>query len=73
VNLIIAIFFDFGYFWFQYIFFSSDLICCTMRNRSVGLVLGGGGSRGLAHLGILKAFQDNDIPVDFIGGTSQVQ
>ncbi|KAJ1476604.1 hypothetical protein T484DRAFT_1824318, partial [Baffinella frigidus] len=34
-------------------------------------VLGGGGARGLAHLGVLRAMEDLNIPVDFIGGTSQ--
>ena len=39
--------------------------------RSVGLVLGGGGARGLAHLGVLQAMEEVGVPVDFIGGTSQ--
>ncbi|XP_075251073.1 patatin-like phospholipase domain-containing protein 7 isoform X3 [Convolutriloba macropyga] len=41
-----------------------------LTNTSVGLVLGGGGARGAAHLGVIKALQENDIPVDMIGGTS---
>jgi NTE family protein len=36
----------------------------------VGLVLGGGGSRGLAHIGVLKVFLREQIPVDLIVGTS---
>jgi lysophospholipid hydrolase len=40
--------------------------------RSVGLVLSGGGARGLAHLGVIKAMNEQGIPIDFIGGTSQV-
>jgi len=43
-----------------------------MAGRAVGLVLSGGGSRGLAHLGVLHALDDAGIPVDVIGGTSQV-
>ena len=35
-----------------------------------GLVLGGGGARGLAHLGVLEAFAEAGLPVDFVGGTS---
>ncbi|MGN7611147.1 patatin-like phospholipase family protein [Magnetococcales bacterium HHB-1] len=35
-----------------------------------GLVLGGGGARGLAHMGVLKALEENHIPIDFICGTS---
>lgn len=38
--------------------------------RSLGLVLGGGGARGLAHLGIFKALKEAGIQVDLIGGTS---
>ncbi|KAN0124895.1 hypothetical protein V8E52_001447 [Russula decolorans] len=37
---------------------------------SIGLVLGGGGARGLSHLGVLRALEDNGIPIDHIGGTS---
>jgi len=36
----------------------------------VGLVLGGGAVRGLAHIGILKTLKKYEIPVDFIAGTS---
>ncbi|ONH69299.1 Lysophospholipase NTE1 [Cyberlindnera fabianii] len=41
-----------------------------LSGQAVGLVLGGGGARGFSHLGILRALQDNGIPVDIIGGTS---
>lgn len=40
------------------------------KGFKVGLALGGGGVRGLAHLGILKVFEQQDIPVDLIVGTS---
>ncbi|MGC9373201.1 MAG: patatin-like phospholipase family protein, partial [Thermovirgaceae bacterium] len=36
----------------------------------MGLALGGGGARGLTHLGVLKAFEEKGIPVDMIAGTS---
>ena len=36
----------------------------------VGIALSGGGIRGIAHAGVLKALEDNDINVDIIGGTS---
>ncbi|MFQ6031439.1 MAG: patatin-like phospholipase family protein [Candidatus Zixiibacteriota bacterium] len=36
----------------------------------VGLALGGGGARGLAHIGVLKALEEEKIPVDAIAGTS---
>jgi NTE family protein len=38
--------------------------------QKVGLVLSGGGSKGLAHIGVLKALEENGIPVDYIAGTS---
>lgn len=38
--------------------------------QSVGLVLSGGGARGIAHVGVLQALEDNDIPVDYVTGTS---
>jgi lysophospholipid hydrolase len=37
----------------------------------IGVVLGGGGARGLAHLGVIKALNEAGITVDFVGGTSQ--
>ena len=36
----------------------------------VGLALGGGFARGIAHLGVLRVFEEKDIPIDFIAGTS---
>lgn len=38
--------------------------------QSVAVVLSGGGSRGTAHVGVLKALEENHIPVDYITGTS---
>ena len=38
--------------------------------KSVGLVLGGGGARGIAHVGVIKALEEAGIPIDVIGGTS---
>mmetsp|Transcript_11615 Transcript_11615/g.31200 ORF Transcript_11615/g.31200 Transcript_11615/m.31200 type:complete len:1527 (-) Transcript_11615:239-4819(-) len=49
----------------------SDRVARWIADLSVGLVLGGGGSRGLAHLGVIKALEDHGIPVDMVGGTSQ--
>ena len=37
---------------------------------TICLVLGGGGSRGLAHIGVLKVLEEHDIPIDYIVGTS---
>ncbi len=39
-------------------------------NRAVGLVLGGGGARGFAHIGVIRALKEAKIPIDIVGGTS---
>lgn len=41
-----------------------------LAGKSLGLVLGGGGARGFAHIGVIKAFRELGIPVDMVGGTS---
>jgi predicted acylesterase/phospholipase RssA/CRP-like cAMP-binding protein len=41
-----------------------------LSGRGIGLVLGGGGARGFAHIGVLRAFREAGIPIDAIGGTS---
>ncbi|MFT4045731.1 MAG: cyclic nucleotide-binding and patatin-like phospholipase domain-containing protein [Solimonas sp.] len=41
-----------------------------LSGRGIGLVLGGGGARGFAHIGLLRALQELDIPVDVAGGSS---
>jgi NTE family protein/lysophospholipid hydrolase len=41
-----------------------------LAGRAVGVVLGGGGARGFAHIGVLRALREAEIPVDMIGGTS---
>jgi NTE family protein len=41
-----------------------------LTGRGVGVVLSGGGARGFAHIGVMKALRDARIPVDSIGGTS---
>ena len=47
-----------------------DRIARCLTNQSVGVVLGGGGARGLAHIGALKALEEAQVPIDVIGGTS---
>lgn len=45
----------------------------TQKERprpKVGLVLSGGGAKGLAHIGVIKALEENNIPIDYICGTS---
>ncbi|TFK56806.1 patatin-domain-containing protein [Heliocybe sulcata] len=38
--------------------------------KSIGLVLGGGGARGISHIGVIQALEEFGIPIDHIGGTS---
>ncbi len=42
----------------------------TLLPQKVGLVLSGGGAPGIAHIGVLKALEENGIPIDYITGTS---
>lgn len=42
----------------------------AVRAQRVGLVLSGGGAKGLAHVGVLKVLEKNRIPIDYIVGTS---
>jgi NTE family protein/lysophospholipid hydrolase len=41
-----------------------------VRGRAIGLVLGGGGARGVAHFGAIRALVDSGVPIDVVGGTS---
>lgn len=40
------------------------------HGQSVGLVLSGGGAKGIAHIGVIRALEENRIPIDYVGGTS---
>jgi NTE family protein len=42
----------------------------VLTGRGVGLVLSGGGARGFAHIGVVKALREAGVPVDLVGGTS---
>lgn len=41
-----------------------------LTGQAVGLVLGGGGARGLAHIGVVRAMEEAGVPIDLVGGTS---
>jgi len=41
-----------------------------LSRPKIGLVLGGGGARGIAHVGVIKVLEKNHIPIDYIVGTS---
>jgi len=51
---------------------SADLarLARILTGNAVGLVLGGGGARGFAHLGVLRALEELNVPIDMVGGTS---
>lgn len=42
----------------------------TPPRRRVGLALGGGAARGIAHVGVIEVLEENSIPIDCIAGTS---
>lgn len=42
----------------------------ALKSQTVGVVLSGGGSSGLVHIGVLKALEENGIPINYITGTS---
>ena len=46
------------------------LLGSSASAQKVGLVLSGGGAKGLYHIGVLKALEENGIPVDYVSGTS---
>ncbi|MCE9598620.1 MAG: cyclic nucleotide-binding domain-containing protein [Spirochaetia bacterium] len=48
----------------------SSRLARILTGRAIGLVLGGGGARGMAHIGVLEALLEEGLPVDMIGGTS---
>jgi len=52
------------------IFLLSLCFAYPVLGQKVGLVLSGGGAKGAVHIGIIKALEDNDIPIDYIAGTS---
>lgn len=41
-----------------------------LQAQTVGLVLSGGGAKGIAHIGIIKALEENNVPIDYVAGTS---
>jgi NTE family protein len=56
----------------QELFAGSDTepIHASLHRPTIALVLSGGGSRGLSHVGVLRALERNHIPIDFIVGSS---
>ncbi len=48
----------------------SILISTPLHSQRVGLVLSGGGAKGCTHVGVIKALEENNIPIDYVTGTS---
>ncbi|MFR9513081.1 MAG: patatin-like phospholipase family protein [Rikenellaceae bacterium] len=46
------------------------LIAIRGSAQSVGVVMSGGGAKGLYHIGVLEALEENGIPIDYVAGTS---
>ena len=46
------------------------LLPSVLCAQKVGLVMSGGGARGLAHIGVIRMLEENDIPIDYVAGTS---
>lgn len=42
----------------------------SVSSQTVGLVLSGGGAKGAAHIGVIKALEENNVPIDYVTGTS---
>lgn len=53
-----------------FLFFLSSLSLTFHAQQKIGLVLSGGGATGIAHIGVLKALEEHNIPIDYICGTS---
>lgn len=45
-------------------------VVSAVGKETVGLVLSGGGAKGIAHVGVIKALEENGIPFDYVAGTS---
>ncbi len=54
-----------------FIWLNTSLFAQEHSSRpKVGLVLSGGGAKGLAHIGVLKVLEEAGVPIDYVGGTS---
>ena len=52
------------------VFITLWLIVPAIYAQKVGLVLSGGGAKGLTHIGIIRALEENNIPIDYIAAVS---
>lgn len=56
--------------WLTLVMLFTLILSFQSKAQKVGVVLSGGGADGIAHVGVLKALEENEIPIDFISGTS---
>ena len=62
---------QFALFSFHFSIFNSPDMETTVKHRpKIGLALSGGAARGIAHVGVLRALEENNIPIDAIAGAS---
>jgi NTE family protein len=52
------------------VFFGLATLTMLAQQQKIGVVMSGGAAKGLAHVGMLKALEENDIPIDYVVGTS---
>ena len=53
-----------------FLLLSSVTLFAQSKQPKVGLVLSGGGAKGFAHIGVLKAIDSAGVQIDYVGGTS---
>ena len=51
-------------------FFTLAILTFSANAQKVGLVLSGGGAKGVTHIGVIRALEEEGIPIDYITGTS---
>jgi NTE family protein len=47
-----------------------SFLCLPVKAQKVGLVLSGGGAKGCAHIGVIRALEEKGVPIDYVAGTS---
>ncbi len=52
------------------LFLSLPQTLAAQKHKKIGLALSGGGARGIAHIGVIMALEENNIPIDLVAGTS---
>ncbi|MFN2395285.1 MAG: patatin-like phospholipase family protein [Bacteroidales bacterium] len=49
---------------------TAENTCKRTHEQKIAVVLSGGGAKGVAHVGVLRALEENNVPIDYIAGTS---